>query len=57
MSKLKNVSILGVGALAATTMLATGAGATVAGYQMVGVFSDPVYMGSILNTPAVGEST
>ena len=57
MSKLKVVSILGIAALAATTLSATNAAAVVPEFQMTGVFSDPVYLGNVLNTPAVGEST
>ncbi len=57
MSKLKIMSILSVTALAATTLSVTNAAAVVPEFQMTGVFSDPVYLGNVLNTPAVGEST
>jgi hypothetical protein len=57
MSKLKVVSILGVAALAATTLSAANAAAVAPEFQMTGVFSDPVYLGNVLNTPTVGEST
>jgi hypothetical protein len=57
MSKLKVVSILGVVALTATTLSATNAAAVVPEFQMTGAFSDPVYLGNVLNTPAVGDST
>ncbi len=57
MSKLKVASILGAVGLAATTLSVTNAVAVVPEFQMTGVFSDPVYLGNVLNTPAVGEST
>jgi hypothetical protein len=53
MSKLKVVSILGVAALAATTFSAANAVTVAPEFQMTGVFSDPVYFGNVLNTPAV----
>jgi hypothetical protein len=58
MSKSTVGALLGAVALTAMTLSpTTGASATVAEFQMMGVFSDPVYLGSILNTPAVGEKT
>jgi hypothetical protein len=57
MSKLKVGPVLGVVALAATTFSPGGAAAAVSEFQLTGVFSDPVYLGNILNTPAVGDKT